>query len=90
MLIFLADCSKFGAFGNLQIVVPLQVQPQLCGGTEERSEPKGRISRDATFPMNDSTNLSRRQVHRQGEFIRANQVRSREILQQDIARMNGR
>lgn len=51
------DCGELGAFAKLQLIVALQVQPQLWGGTEEQSEPHGRISRDTNFPVNDGSNL---------------------------------
>ena len=62
-----ASCG-FSATGSVNNVTTLNLDSNglrnngasISPTLAERSEPNGRISRDAKFPMNDGTNLSRR------------------------------
>jgi hypothetical protein len=82
--------GELGAFGHLQIIIPLQIQPQVWGAAEKQAEPQRYTIRDAQVPIHNGANLSSRYAQCQGKFVRANQLWSREILQQNLAGMNGR
>src|SRR5450759_705596 len=71
-------------FGHPQLVVRLEIEPDLRRSPEVLAEPKRRVGRDGTRAVDDATDPVRRHRQRAGEGVDAQPQGPHELLHQDL------
>ena len=74
---------------DFQIVLRLQIEPELRRGAEVPRQPQGHLSRYGTSSADDFVNGRRRHAELLREPVSTQLQRLHEIVEQDIARMYG-
>ncbi len=71
-----------------QVVVALEVLPELRAGAEVDAEPDGRVRRDGALAADDAVHAGRGNVQVEREAVLADAHRVEELLLEDFPRVN--
>jgi hypothetical protein len=87
---FLIQSVSEGLTRSFEIVPRLEVHPELRLHPKKTAQSQGRICRDASFPMDNLINATRRYSDRLGQMVLAHLHGIQKILKQNLPRMDGR
>lgn len=83
------ELSSDPALRDLQIVVILQIEPQLRRGTKGLAQAKGRVGGNAYVLGCNALNARTRQVHLAGERAGRQLERNKKLLAENFSGMHG-
>src|SRR5690606_17150810 len=75
---------------HLEVVVALQVDPELGRRAEVPREPQSRVGADAALSVHDLVDAPRRHPDRHGYLVLADSERHKEVLHEHFAGVDGR
>lgn len=74
---------------DIEVVLYLEVQPELLGRAEEARQPQGGIGRDRSLPMDDFVDPARWNADLLGEPVLTDAHGQQEFLEENLSRMEG-